>query len=279
MLVFVFLLLLNICLGAFVPTQVIDNWEERGDPIILILDQPVPPSQQIQKIIQTNNAIGGERDIVIIAEEGSIGTVSAVVIHADIFNFAAPAFMSGTVKVQYDGIDQSLSIDPKGLNGIDLTVNGGDRFRISAECDIGAEILLKVYEGNRVETKRLEIDSLDGVKNYFVHFSQFENVDLTSVGAIELVIPFDKNLDIIIEKFDVVKEAPENNFEFVLEVDDEYINFELGCVERIDIDYQTYQATNPTYPTTFRFDSSTSMAPTLLPPLYEALCLIGLTLL
>ena len=228
----------SLCIGEFTITRKIDSWEESSEVNYLALERSAPPADTMEFSHQTNNAIGGERDIELIIEEGAIGSVESVIIQQNRLILATGQQMSGKLTVQYDGIDGSNSLNENGLGGIDLTKDGGDRFRIKANCDITGTIILNIYSGSKKSTASVEIKPQEVSKDYFIPFSKFVgNVKFNSVGAIELVIPYEENLDIQIEDFDILRTSPNNPF--VKPIENEYIDFETGCVKNIG--YEEYQ--------------------------------------
>lgn len=223
--VFLFVFLLKLSLANLQTTLIIDAWEENGNIQLIKLDRDAPPKEYIVDIIPSNFAVGGERDLILIAEEGLSGSVVSAIMFDNILNLAAPTSLSGTLLIQYDGVDHSMKLNSEGLNNLNLKSGGGDRIRIRAECDIGAWITIKIHSGDQSSISSVKIDPHE-LKDYFFFFSDFKgNVDFTRVGAIELLLPFDEQLDIVIEDFDVMGEL----FTFVAPLEHYYIDYSNGC--------------------------------------------------
>ena len=223
-------------LAQYRVTQKIDGLEDTGSPLVLVLEDDAPPASSLQQTFQTNSVLGGERDILLTATGGNQGAVAAVVVTDEELNLASPLRLSGSLLVQYDGTDGSLNLDPTGLNSLDLTDGGADLFRIRLECDVGATITVRVYSNGGVSEASISVGRLLGVQNIIIPFSAFDgNPDFTSVGAIELYIPFDENLDLGIQEFDVATGSATTNgpSRFVRPVEDYYIDYELGCERKV----------------------------------------------
>ena len=271
---FLFCVVFSVCFGELSITSVIDSWEVSGEVNYLALEKAAPPAETKEFSQRTNNAIGGERDIQLVIEEGNYGTVESVAIHQNSLVLATGQNMFGKLVIQYDGVDGAQSLNNNGLNGIDLTKDGGDRFRLHTRCDVGGTIIINVYSGNSKSTGSVEIKPMSESKDYFIPFSKFVgNANFASVGALELVIPYYENLDIIIEDFDIlVSDNPNSAFEFVRPIENEYINYETGCVEKIENDeysQNSFTHSNSRSYSTFDYDidSSSSSSSILLPSL------------
>jgi len=100
---------------------------------------------------------------------------------------------SGAV-VQYDGRDNSISLDINGLGNLDLTqVGTSDSFIFSFISDIDTDLLIEVYSpyGNACEGY-VDVSATYGSYSYsdtiyYINFNSFSgNCDFTNVGAIEL---------------------------------------------------------------------------------------------
>jgi len=205
-------------------------------------------------------ALGGERDIQIIAHDGIRHSVSFVTFGVDELAFAAPVHQSGTLLIQYDGIDGSIN-NAHGLN-LDLTVESGNSFHLVIECDVGAEVFINVYSpGGRQSKLGVNVGRLEGPLSFIFGFPDFSgDADFSNIDSIEIEIPFDKNLDLEITDF-FVAVAPETSFsesstdtpeepstpeepnnpiripqlEFVrpLSNDNSFIDYDMGCSRHI----------------------------------------------
>lgn len=250
-----FTCIISTCFGSFRTTQIIDSWGNFGITKYLALENNAPPAESMEFSLQSNNAIGGERNIFLSIEEGSIGAIGAIIIKDNTLIFAGSQEMEGNLKIQYDGKDESLSINNN--NHFDLTLNGGDRFRIQSKCDIGATIILNVYAENKFSTTSISIAPRQELKNFFIPFSKLiGNVDFSDVTAIEIVVPFEENLDILIGTIDIIGTSSPDTFEFVAPLENEYIDYETGCVKNVN--YEESQ-------TEFSYFSSSSSSSVLLP--------------
>jgi len=262
LLVILFALLSLTFAQEYTVTQVLDDWEDFGNPVLVQLFTDAPPAVQNEDSVITNFAIGGERDVLVVATEGAYGAVVSAIVSGGELNLSVPPRVSGYLLVQYDGLDGTSELNANGLNR-DLTVNNGDRFRIRLECDIGATITIKIYSNGELSEASFTVGRLEGLQDVYVPFSEFSgNADFANVGAIELFIPFEANLDIGIEEFDIA--VPTEDFDFIFEfvqpIEGHYIDYELHCERKVV--------------TTSDFSSSSSSSAAILLP-----SLLGLLLL
>jgi len=148
--------------------------------------------------------LGGERDLQLTAEEGPAGRILTSGVSAGEWNVAAPNSARGFAVMQWDGKDNSLTLDNNGLGGLDFTDGGlADRFRAVIETDIDTIYSFTVRSPNGGECNNdVSIPGTQSSAEYFIDFSAFSgNCDFTSVGAVEILLEAFDNVDSVFELF------------------------------------------------------------------------------
>ena len=123
----------------------------------------------------------------------------------DQFNLAAPTSTNGEVIIQYDGDDCSAGLSLNGLKNADLTRKNGDSFHIVAVADHEVNIEIRVYSPDgSLASATITLLELEEVlpQNFYVPFASFTgNNDFKNIGAIELFILIEENIDLVINTF------------------------------------------------------------------------------
>ena len=123
----------------------------------------------------------------------------------DQFNLAAPTSTNGEVIIQYDGDDCSAGLSLNGLKNADLTRKNGDSFHIVATADHEVNIEIRVYSPDgSLASATITLLELEEVlpQNFYVPFASFTgNNDFKNIGAIELFIRIEENIDLVINTF------------------------------------------------------------------------------
>ena len=168
--------------------------------------------------------LGGERDIAVNVT-GGLGALSARTNFYDQgeFEYAANAGVAGMAVLTYDGVDGEALLDPTGLGGFDLTVDGQHAFQLAdVFADHLAGFTIVVYDasdptGNTWSSGTLTLTSplttLATLTLEFADFNEFGTggaADFSNVGAIELRV-YDigeDSLDVSIGAFQVTAPEP-----------------------------------------------------------------------
>jgi hypothetical protein len=222
-------LFLVLCQQVYLQTQVerltIDNYNEGSNQVLIVLTDPFTlPTSSTSFYAATGgptskNILGGERDLQYTAETGSAGRVFStsvsVVDGEGQWEISTPNGGSGTVLMQYDGVDGTMNLNLNGFapvdsataGGIDITEKGkGIAFHLEVVTDIDTAYTFKVYSPDgSVCTAQVTVKgggvSLDAI----VNFSSFTgNCDFNNVGAIELYVDANENVDTITSFFTTV---------------------------------------------------------------------------
>lgn len=160
-------------------------------------------------VIAATEAIGGERDIFIANTAGTGNlNIDADLGNSNLFTFASGTGVVGTALIQYDGLDGTTTLAPTGLGGVNISA--GDPFAgllISTRGDSpNSTVEVRIYS-NATNFSRTVVDIPDQVlrEEIFVPFSAFTLgvgaaavADFTSVGAIEVFIDGEAELDAVI---------------------------------------------------------------------------------
>jgi hypothetical protein len=109
--------------------------------------------------------------------------------------------VSGSSTIEWDGGNGAGLIDPTGLGGVDLTDGGlNDRFRVTVlEKDLSSSLAFTIYDtfGGSASGVIGLPGSISGATDFHLLFgSMVGAVDLTSVGAIKMVISGVTNADL-----------------------------------------------------------------------------------
>lgn len=160
-------------------------------------------------VVAAVEAIGGERDIAI-ANTAGTGNLNIDVDlgNSNLLTFASGTGVVGTALIQYDGLDGVTTLDATGLGGADFSA--GDALAgllVSTRGDSpNSTVEIRVYS-NATDFSRTIVNIPDQVAldEIFVPFSDFTIgtgatavADFTSVGALEVFIDGEAELDAVI---------------------------------------------------------------------------------
>ena len=134
----------------FEDKQAIDSFGvSTSPPVVILLESTAPPTVTATSFDSGSSIIGGERDIILTAEEGREGLVFSAGASSGSFNVATAPNARGSVVIQYDGQDGSANLDSNlGLRGRDLTQGSAIGFCIQARADIETQFEITVTDSN-----------------------------------------------------------------------------------------------------------------------------------
>merc|ERR1712137_1499988 len=96
----------------------------------------------------TNSSIlGTERDMELYISAGNTNYVATAGVFSQEFACSTPSYTTGYSLLQYDGNDESMKLNPKGLGGIDLTADGSNAFSTNIGSDVATNVTFIVYSG------------------------------------------------------------------------------------------------------------------------------------
>ena len=219
--------------------QDIDLFSQNSDPILIVFPAPVPPTVTDTQFTLDPTVIGGERDIILTALSGPQGRVLTCGVSDGFFTLATPNGATGRAVIQYDGQDASAQFNTNGLGGLDLTANQATGFAFNATSDLPTNFTLTVYStGNKFGSVFKSVSGSVLTDSYLIPFSEFTNVDFTSVTAIQFTVEALANVDFSMESLvtygDIVIEPVGNT-----------VN---GSVLPCDTDYYRLQKISPIGP-------------------------------
>lgn len=197
--------------GTFVTKQVVDLFATDEPTLVITLETPAPPIISVNQFTQGSQILGGERDVILTALSGSAGRVFSSSVSGGEFSLAAPNGASGTVELQYDGVDGSTTLSPNpGLGGIDLTFDGALGFQMVAVTDVTTQFTVTVYDtSNSKASLTSQVPGTEGTTffEYNLPFANFTGVDFTKVSAIQIIINAFDNVDFIMQEIITYGEA------------------------------------------------------------------------
>lgn len=179
-----------------------------------------------QSTFQTNNVLGGERDVDLTLRDGMGELVFASNRYGlgDFGSFNASGGVNGRLTITYDGIDSSAATIPEmGLNGIDLTDgarNAGVMLKLGFDNSaIGESLTLRIYQGQPTVFSEVSLPvPITGgfaTEYIFARFDDFEGpVDATRVDAIQVI--FDPEKNSIDGQIDEIGLFGAHNFDFTV---------------------------------------------------------------
>jgi len=165
-----------------------------------------------------SNIIGGERDINLRVLFSEANLVLSTNVNSGLFSASTPNGPTGNVFIQYDGIDNSTTLDRQGLNKFpesNFLGFGADQFRYTATSDNSTDVVLKVYqkfEGTNYICQRINtVPGENVLTTVIVPFGEFIDpqtggpcgISFTKIGAVEISIVMKVAVDINIRDFEL----------------------------------------------------------------------------
>ena len=207
--------------------EVIDTWTA-APPLLLMSGSD--DLTNFQCLEAEKDVFGGERDLQLELAAGEAGRVLSASVNGNEFNLATPTSTTGAVFIQYDGYDCSSEVNINGLGNADLTSKSGDSFHIVASADHQIEIEIRVYSPDgSIASATITLLELETIvpQEFFVPFSDFiGDVDFKNVGALELRILIEENIDLIINTFAI---SGKTRVKLVAPTTNNQCDFEKGC--------------------------------------------------
>ncbi len=196
-----------------VRTQAIDTFDTT--PVATITANTGDPVRNQSNT--ATEAIGGERDIVL-TRTGAVGSVSLEIeTTIDVLSVGS-ALGTGTALLQYDGLDNSTTLNPTGLGGLNLSGSdsrSGLIVRIEQANPTTGGVDITIYtDATRFSTRNITYPAAanPGPVEVFVPFSSFTTgvgaaagADFASVGAIEELITLVADQDVRVSIIEAVR--------------------------------------------------------------------------
>jgi len=178
--------------------------------VIIIPSEGISEGNPIveSEIVSGNNIMGEERDLILNATSGNGNLLLSTGVSGGQFSAATPNNARGNSLYQLDGIDNSIDLNPAGLlNHPNNNFLAGDAFalRVLMESDLPGFVTFRLYSGSRGTLCQIRKDLFgdDTLHEYIIPYSSFEtqNCDFSNIGAIEIFILMNDNIDVIIQDF------------------------------------------------------------------------------
>ena len=163
----------------------------------------------------TGNILGGYRDIFVeIAEKKR----NRKRLGSDIFvedgeaSFNNDAYVTGAGRIRWDGDNDSETLNPQGLGGIDITQGNLDSLLMDVIfADLGLNMTFTIYDmkSNSSSLSRILNSSISTSQEEAFLFQDFVGTaDFTNVGAIELGISGPESIDAVIGSVRISQSTP-----------------------------------------------------------------------
>ena len=174
-------------------------------------DPPLVESSIVDSGVACSNIIGCERDMFITVTSGHQGRYYTSHVSDNIWYCEAAIHGVGEFLLQFDGRDNSTSLDLNGLNNFDLTDGGlASVIQVAGTVDIsGTTLNFIAYSpnGNYCEAD-IEIMQDSSIYDDTLSFMPLANLtgncDLTNIGAIEVSILGTVPIDTVIQKISIL---------------------------------------------------------------------------
>jgi len=128
---------------------------------------------------------------------------------------ANPKTSSSVATLQYDGADETFTLNTNGLNNFDLTFGGtATEFRLSIVSDLETQYTTTVYTSSGTCSAVIQVPRTPAQYNYAdtffdIQYSDFSGgCSFSSVGAIELILPSSDAVDAIVRKISILGILP-----------------------------------------------------------------------
>jgi len=139
------------------------------------------------------NMIGGERDLMITSHVDDFNQGASVNVAGGNFFFSSGSGNESMFTIQWDGVDNSMDVNPFGLGGFDF-LNAGSNSVVSfvtaiVESDLNAWFDITFWSGPQgtAETVELPIPGVDFPgRDAFFTTTEFSNTDFSDIGAIQV---------------------------------------------------------------------------------------------
>ena len=175
--------------------------------LVIIPSNPVYPIVEYTSTNGSNSRIiGGERDLSITVVSGAPNLILTAGVSGGQYFYSTPNQMTGSALLQWDGNDDSTTLNPTGLGGIDFTQYGGSAIEASILTDFPTVITFTLYSSSNETCKRTITATGDNKQHqYILNYVDFSgNCNFTKIGAVEIVIEASDNIDILIYYVSVV---------------------------------------------------------------------------
>lgn len=205
------LLVLALVIGSaltqdYFDANIIDPFTVPSDTLIIVVNQ----SEDVQQTFtNTDTVLGGQRDLELKLIAGQDNLVLSAGVNNGQFSSSAPNGAEGVVLLQYDGADNSLTLNPSGLlghPGSNFEAFGAFALRVQMEADFTTTATFTAFSGsaNNGCIKVVTIPGGDEPVDFILNFDSFDNIgngcSWENIGAFELEVDLGNNVDVIIRQ-------------------------------------------------------------------------------
>jgi len=198
----VLVVLVSLCLAQVTEIKsTIDPFTAPTNTVIVVLTTSTQYPVSLSNFTVDNSILGQERDLIVTVDSGVGGLIVSSGVNNGRWDVGTPNGASGFVLMQYDGRDNSPTLSRNGLSA-NLLANGANAFRAVIQSDIETEYIFRIFSGSSQSTFSQSIPGDDISREYFFPFNSFSgSADFANVGAIEIQINANTNVDTFVEFF------------------------------------------------------------------------------
>jgi len=194
---------------------VIDDFAAGAQTIIITIpSSPQFPVSDFDIVAPTtaNNILGGERDLELVVDAGSKNLIlsTQVSITDKEYRISTPNGASGFSHIQWDGKDNSLTLDANGLGAIDFTFAGSaNQFKSIIDSDHATTYTITVSSPGKTCSAEIDVGEDEGETTHLTNFNEFTGgCDFTKIGAIEIQVEAFVAVDASLKIFSVIGVPP-----------------------------------------------------------------------
>lgn len=99
----------------------------------------------------------------------------------------------GSFAMQYDGADETETLDTKGLGSVDFTIDSGIALELMIYVTWGSHVSAQVFTNGGSKSCNITVELTDNINDsfpYYMPFSEMPSCDFTQVSALQITYPF-----------------------------------------------------------------------------------------
>jgi len=178
----------------------IDTFNSVTAPLVIVINATSQFPIILSASTQDATIVGGERDLILKALSGPPLRLLTSSVDNNQWDVSNSNSVTGVATQQYDGIDGSPNLVKTGLNGFNFRQQNSDTIHCSISSDIDTIYTFTFYDmTGKQESQNLTVTGSSGLNDFFLPFSTYKIVDLTNIGALEVVINAFNNVDTFVD--------------------------------------------------------------------------------
>jgi len=143
-------------------------------------------------------------------ESGPTDIVFSTAVDSGSFSASAPSAGAAFTLLQYDGPDQTSTLNPSGALGLsnnDFTANGANAIHLRVSSDHATTVEVFIYSGSSTDfcSNSFQVAGTAQFGDYVQTYSKFSvtgaGCDFANVGAVEVTTDLPQNVDLAIDIF------------------------------------------------------------------------------